>query len=101
MSIKHRLSTTAMPFSSKPPLSKQLLKVPLIVIALLIAMIFSVISLPSALAAEASILGVGGSKTEEAADTSIPDSFGRDTPRHTVQGFLGALGENDYLLASN
>lgn len=101
LSIKRRLSTTAMPFSSKPPLSKQLLKVPLIVIALLIAMIFSVISLPSALAAEASILGVGGSKTEEAADTSIPDSFGRDTPRHTVQGFLGALGENDYLLASN
>ncbi|MCG3861475.1 mechanosensitive ion channel family protein, partial [Psychrobacter sp. Ps5] len=29
------------------------------------------------------------------------DSFGRDTPRHTVQGFIKALGDNDYLLASN
>ncbi|MEJ6068924.1 mechanosensitive ion channel family protein, partial [Psychrobacter sp. 16-Bac2893] len=59
------------------------------------------LSQPSALAAETSILGVGGTKTEEGDGTSIPDSFGRDTPRHTVQGFIAALGENDYLLASN
>lgn len=101
MSIKHRPSTTAIPPSSQPASSKRLLKIPLFVMTLLFAMIFSVILQPSALAAEASILGVGGAKAEEGSDTSIPDSFGRDTPRHTVQGFLGALGENDYLLASN
>ena len=44
---------------------------------------------------------MGGAKTEEGDGTSIPDSFGRDTPRNTVQGFIAALGENDYLLASN
>ncbi|PKG88865.1 mechanosensitive ion channel protein MscS [Psychrobacter sp. Sarcosine-02u-2] len=68
-----------------------------------VAMIVSVLSVifsHNALAAEASILGVGG-QTEEVANTSTPDSFGRDTPRHTVQGFIKALGDNDYLLASN
>ena len=98
MSIKRNLSTS----SSQSPSSLILLtKTSLMVIAFLIVMILSVITPHSALAAEASILGVGGTKTEEGADTSIPDSFGRDTPRHTVQGFLNALGENDYLLASN
>ncbi|OXL25252.1 mechanosensitive ion channel family protein [Psychrobacter sp. DAB_AL32B] len=98
LSIKRNLSTS----SSQSPSSLILLtKTPLMVIAFLIVMILSVITPHSALAAEASILGVGGTKTEEGADTSIPDSFGRDTPRHTVQGFLNALGENDYLLASN
>lgn len=94
--IKYRLNTTAM-----PSLSMSLMKLPLIVITLLVAMALSVLSQPSALAAETSILGVGGTKTEEGDGTSIPDSFGRDTPRHTVQGFIAALGENDYLLASN
>ncbi|KAA0935035.1 mechanosensitive ion channel family protein [Psychrobacter sp. ANT_H59] len=94
--IKHRLNTTAV-----PSLSMSLMKLPLIVITLLVAMALSVLSQPSALAAETSILGVGGTKTEEGDGTSIPDSFGRDTPRHTVQGFIAALGENDYLLASN
>ena len=60
----------------------------------------SVVFSHKALAAEANILGVGG-QTEEVANTSTPDSFGRDTPRHTVQGFIKALGDNDYLLASN
>lgn len=96
MFIKHRLNTTAV-----PSLSMSLMKLPLIVITLLVAMALSVLSQPSALAAETSILGVGGTKTEEGDGTSIPDSFGRDTPRHTVQGFIAALGENDYLLASN
>ncbi|WP_262498114.1 mechanosensitive ion channel family protein [Psychrobacter sp. ANT_H56B] len=94
--IKHCLNTTAV-----PSLSMSLMKLPLIVITLLVAMALSVLSQPSALAAETSILGVGGTKTEEGDGTSIPDSFGRDTPRHTVQGFIAALGENDYLLASN
>ncbi|WP_051130965.1 mechanosensitive ion channel family protein [Psychrobacter sp. G] len=94
--IKHRLNTTAV-----PSLSMSLMKLPLIVITLLVAMALSILSQPSALAAETSILGVGGTKTEEGDGTSIPDSFGRDTPRHTVQGFIAALGENDYLLASN
>ena len=96
MFIKRRLSTTAV-----PSLSMSLMKLPLIVMTLLVAMAFSVLSQSSALAAEASILGVGGAKTEEGDGTSIPDSFGRDTPRNTVQGFIAALGENDYLLASN
>ncbi len=96
MFIKRRLSTTAV-----PSLSMSLMKLPLIVMTLLVAMAFSVLSQPSALAAEASILGVGGTKAEEGDGTSIPDSFGRDTPRDTVQGFIAALGENDYLLASN
>lgn len=94
--IKHRLNTTAV-----PSLSMSLMKLPLIMITLLVAMALSILSQPSALAAETSILGVGGTKTEEGDGTSIPDSFGRDTPRHTVQGFIAALGENDYLLASN
>ena len=96
MFIKHRLNTTTV-----PSLSMSLMKLSLIVITLLVAMALSVLSQPSALAAETSILGVGGTKTEEGDGTSIPDSFGRDTPRHTVQGFIAALGENDYLLASN
>lgn len=39
----------------------------------------------------------GKSETEAVV---APDSFGRDTPRHTVQGFIKALGDNDTLLAS-
>ena len=31
---------------------------------------------------------------------AITDSFGRDTPRSTVLGFISALGDNDYRLAS-
>ena len=46
-------------------------------------------------------LGVNGDSSEETVATPLPDSFGRDTPRHTVQGFISALSENDYLLASN
>ena len=96
MFIKRRLSTTAV-----SSISMSLMKLPLIVMTLLVAMAFSVLSQSSALAAEASILGVGGTKAEKGDGTSIPDSFGRDTPRDTVQGFIAALGENDYLLASN
>ncbi|MGO3322448.1 mechanosensitive ion channel family protein [Psychrobacter faecalis] len=76
---------------------------PLMVTVFLFAMLLSVLSVVfshKALAAEANILGVGG-QTEEVVNTSVPDSFGRDTPRHTVQGFIKALGDNDYLLASN
>ena len=78
-----------------------LVKAPLMVAVLLIALILSLV-LPNskAVAAEAGMLGVGGG-TEEVVRESIPDSFGRDTPRQTVQGFISALGENDYLLASN
>ena len=35
------------------------------------------------------------------ADTSTQDTFGRDTPRGTVQGLLKALAQNDSELASN
>ncbi|MDN5801122.1 MAG: mechanosensitive ion channel family protein [Psychrobacter sp.] len=98
MSIKRHLST-----STAPPPSFSPTKISFTVIAFLIAVILSLVAPHSAVAAEAGILGVGSSNNnEETTDnTSIPDSFGRDTPRHTVQGFIGALGENDYLLASN
>ncbi|WP_227697645.1 mechanosensitive ion channel family protein [Psychrobacter cibarius] len=66
-----------------------------------LVMLLSALLPNNAFAAEASALGMGGSTSEESASTPIPDSFGRDTPRHTVQGFISALGENDYLLASN
>ncbi|WP_227511751.1 mechanosensitive ion channel family protein [Psychrobacter sp. ENNN9_III] len=52
-------------------------------------------------AAEPGALGVSNGSSEETVRQTLPDSFGRDTPRHTVQGFISALGENDYLLASN
>ena len=56
----------------------------------------------SALAAEANnVLGIGGGSSEETVSETVPDAFGRDSPRHTVQGFISALGDNDYLLASN
>lgn len=67
----------------------------------LLMMLLSALLPNNTFAAEASALGMGGSTSEESASTPIPDSFGRDTPRHTVQGFISALSENDYLLASN
>ena len=100
MSIQRHLSArtaTSLSFTSSKT------KTPLMITVFLFAMIVSALSAifsHGALAAEASILGVGG-QTEEVANTSTPDSFGRDTPRHTVQGFIKALGDNDYLLASN
>ncbi len=100
MSIQRHLSARTATSSSFTSLKT---KTPLMITVFLFAMIVSALSAifsHGALAAEASILGVGG-QTEEVANTSTPDSFGRDTPRHTVQGFIKALGDNDYLLASN
>ena len=100
MSIQRHLSARTATSSSFTSLKT---KTPLMITVFLFAMIVSALSVifsHGALAAEASILGVGG-QTEEVANTSTPDSFGRDTPRHTVQGFIKALGDNDYLLASN
>ncbi|WP_426137673.1 mechanosensitive ion channel family protein [Psychrobacter sp. TWR1-1-1] len=88
---------------TSPELSSpcSIIKMPLMVILFLLVMLLSALLPNNAFAAEASALGMGGSTSEESASTPIPDSFGRDTPRHTVQGFISALGENDYLLASN
>ncbi|MGP4971354.1 mechanosensitive ion channel family protein [Psychrobacter glacincola] len=96
MSIKYRLIPS-------PELSSihSTIKMPLMAILFLFVMLLSVLLPNNAFAVEASTLGMGGSTSEESASTPIPDSFGRDTPRHTVQGFISALGENDYLLASN
>lgn len=70
---------------------------------LAILLLTTVLSLSptSALAAEAGLLGIGSTNSEESVRTPIPDSFGRDTPRQTVQGFIAALSENDFLLASH
>ncbi len=73
----------------------------LLSITMLLVLLFSLLMPNSSFAADAGVLGIGGNNSEEQVRTSIPDSFGRDTPRNTVQGFISALGQNDYLLASN
>ncbi|MCG3879289.1 mechanosensitive ion channel family protein [Psychrobacter sp. Ps6] len=96
MSTQHNLtSSTAFPSSNST------LKIPFAVVLLLLAMILSIVLPRTAFAVDAGTLGVSGDSNEETVATPLPDSFGRDTPRHTVQGFISALGENDYLLASN
>jgi len=100
LSIQRHLSARTATSSSFTSLKT---KTPLMITVFLFAMLLSVLSVVfshKVLAAEANILGVGG-QTEEVVNTSVPDSFGRDTPRYTVQGFIKALGDNDYLLASN
>ncbi len=84
----------------KTPTFMLFIKVYLWLAILLLTTVLS-LSPTSALAAEASLLGIGSANSEESVRTPIQDSFGRDTPRQTVQGFISALGENDYLLASN
>ena len=71
------------------------------IVALLLSVLIVLISSTSVRAADASVLGVGSSEAGEEARAPIPDSFGRDTPRQTVQSFINALSENDFLLASN
>ena len=69
----------------------------LILLALLIIAGFINISY----AAESSILDSADSyKSNHNDKVLITDSFGRDTPRSTVLGFISALGANDYRLAS-
>ena len=96
MSTKHDLT----PSVALYPLSS-IIKKPLTIIVLLMAMVMGFFLPNSAFALEAGALGVGGDSSGESVISNLPDSFGRDTPRHTVQGFISALGENDYLLASN
>ncbi len=71
------------------------------IVALLLSVLIVLIPSTSVRAADASVLGVGSSEAGEEARAPIPDSFGRDTPRQTVQSFINALSENDFLLASN
>ena len=94
MSIERRMSPTSLLLPLKASLSRVM-----VVATLLLTLLCSLILPNAAFAAEAGVLGLGG--TSEASSEPIPDSFGRDTPRHTVQGFISALSENDYLLASN
>ncbi|WP_201594021.1 mechanosensitive ion channel family protein [Psychrobacter vallis] len=96
MSIERNLIS-----NTKSSLSYPSRKIPLTIVVFLLAMMLSLLLPNHAFAAEVGALGGGDSNNEESASTPIPDSFGRDTPRHTVQGFISALGENDYLLASN
>lgn len=86
--------------SIAPPLANNTLR---LLFGILVAVLLSVLMPNSALAAEVSALGISSSENSES-DTStapMPDSFGRDTPRNTVQGFIAALSENDFLLASH
>jgi len=96
LSTQHNLTP-----STASPSSKSTLKLPFAVVVLLLAMILSIVLPRTAFAVDAGSLGAGGDSSEETVTTPLPDSFGRDTPRHTVQGFISALSENDYLLASN
>lgn len=66
---------------------------------LFLSLLLSMVLCNSALAAEENVLGLGDGETSTR--VLIPDSFGRDTPRTTVQGFISALSANDDLLASN
>ncbi|WP_227677725.1 mechanosensitive ion channel family protein [Psychrobacter frigidicola] len=72
-----------------------------LIIAMLLTLLFSLMLPNAVLAAEGGVLGIGNGSKDETTSEIVPDSFGRDTPRHTVQGFISALSENDYLLASN
>lgn len=96
MSTERRMSPASLPLSLTTSLSRTM-----IVLSLLLTLLFSLILPNVAFAAEASVLGIGGTGETGSTSEPAPDSFGRDTPRHTVQGFISALGENDYLLASN
>ena len=51
--------------------------------------------------AEGGMLGIADASSDDSTQVAMPDPFGRDTPRQTVQGFISALSDNDYLLASN
>ncbi len=100
MFIKRHLSS----FSIFLRLISQLRLVSSVLLTFIMALFLSLLILiipKSALAVEASVLGIGGGSSEEAVSEPVPDAFGRDSPRHTVQGFISALGDNDYLLASN
>ena len=89
-------------FNTKLSFSHPISKMSLVIMMFSLAMMVSLLLPNMAFAAEPSALGVGSSNSsEESVSTPVPDSFGRDTPRNTVQGFIRALGENDYLLASN
>lgn len=88
--------------STAPSVLIPFIKVPLMLTALLVVLVCSLALPNTAIAAEVSALGLNNNDDSgEVVRESIPDSFGRDTPRQTVQGFISALGENDYLLASN
>nr|WP_227686601.1 mechanosensitive ion channel family protein [Psychrobacter fozii] len=96
MSTKYRLipsTELSSPYS--------IIKVPLLTMGFLLVLLLSLLLPTHTFAAEASSLGISDSSSEESEKSPRPDSFGRDTPRNTVQGFISALGENDYLLASN
>ncbi|MGG1353508.1 mechanosensitive ion channel domain-containing protein [Psychrobacter pacificensis] len=96
MSTQHNLTP-----STASSLLNSIIKISSIVIALVLAAVLSMVVPHTAFAVDAGALGVNGDSSEETVATPLPDSFGRDTPRHTVQGFISALSENDYLLASN
>lgn len=72
----------------------------LIVLILLFTLLMGLAIPTDTRAAEVGALGINGAN-QETTTTPTPDSFGRDTPRQTVQRFISALGENDFLLASN
>ena len=95
MSIQHGLNIT---LSS---LCSQVRRLATRMVVAFLLMLSVSLLLPSTVsAAEGGLLGISGS-SDKVVRAPISDSFGRDTPRQTVQGFIRALGENDYLLASN
>ena len=96
MSTKYRLVSSA---ELSSPYS--MIKIPLLAMVFWLTILLSLLLPNHTFAAEASTLGVSESSSEESVESSRPDSFGRDTPRQTVQGFISALSENDFLLASN
>lgn len=72
----------------------------LMVLTLVFSLFLGLVTSSSVYAAEVGVMG-GADASSETTSEAIPDSFGRDTPRQTVQRFISALGENDFMLASN
>lgn len=66
----------------------------------LVLLVLNLFAMQASLAIAPIDTGVASSAEGEE-NSEAKDPFGRDTPRHTVQGFLSALAANDTLLASN
>ena len=94
MSITHRLNITTSQESKKASWIAMIILSILLLSSMLPIVVF-------AATADALGVGMGDTASGETERVLAPDSFGRTTPRRTVQGFISALSENDFLLASN
>lgn len=71
----------------------------ILVVKRLVSLVLLVIALTNSESAAAQLLGTSKTTSEEAAKTP-EDSLGRRTPQGTVNGFIKAIGDQNYLRAS-